>query len=874
MGKGRARQSIRAAFFVIAAALAGPAAAQEVGVSVASTEIYADLPFILSVTAKGFEEKPEPTIADLEIPGCKVVFISVSPSVTSFISIFGRRQSERRDVSFVFNYSVTPSKPGSYTVPAIEVSQGPKKATTRPSTFRALEVAETDEMKLILTLPDRPVWVGETFPLTIDWFIRRDVREQAFAIPLFEMEDLVDVSPPPGEPKRAAIDFPAGARVIRLPFERERVPLEGGTFTRFRFRALVTPTRSGTIDLPPGQVVAEIHVGTGRDRFGFASKKYRLAKAVDRPLRLEVRASPEAGRPESFSGAVGTGFGIDVEADRTVVRLGDPVTLVVTIRGDGRLDGLGLPPLDVDGGLSPELFSFPDESPPGEMLDDGGKRFVVSVRVRSERAAEIPALPFSFFNPISGVYQTVRSRPIALAVKSSALVGAKEVVSAATEPETSAPSVKPATDETREIASPTSLVGANLSLSDSEDTLRKTRGIRGVLPFALFLYAAPLLLLGWRTWSLRTRKRRSAAREIRRAGRRCLDAIDEASRVPAPEGAPRIASAMQSLRKLRNLPQEEGQGLLRDLEVAAFDPAAASSPLPDALCNRAREMVRDWSRGPAPAGVRTALLWMPIVGAALMAAPASAEEAQSTAEAYLQGGREAYREAMVEMDRDRRVAGFARAADLFGRVAREYPESPELLADWGCSALGAQDIGGAVLAFRRALRLDPDHPRARKNLAWARDRMPAWVPVPAGSGALDSLHLRVHSLSVPQRIFGGAAGFALVILLVMPWGSHDRLRRRLAILPALVWLGLSLSVVLDPGVARDRVVLRDGATLRSADSVGAPPVLGRPLPAGVEVTAIESRDSWTRIELADGTAGWLSESVLGEVEVSSGSPRP
>lgn len=61
------------------------------------------------------------------------------------------------------------------------------------------------------------------------------------------------------------------------------------------------------------------------------------------------------------------------------------------------------------------------------------------------------------------------------------------------------------------------------------------------------------------------------------------------------------------------------------------------------------------------------------------------------------------------------------------------------------------------------------------------------------------------------------------------------------------------------------VLLADGAVLRSADSVGAPPAFGNPLPSGTELTVLEERATWVRAALADGTQGWLPSRGIGRV---------
>jgi SH3-like domain-containing protein len=45
--------------------------------------------------------------------------------------------------------------------------------------------------------------------------------------------------------------------------------------------------------------------------------------------------------------------------------------------------------------------------------------------------------------------------------------------------------------------------------------------------------------------------------------------------------------------------------------------------------------------------------------------------------------------------------------------------------------------------------------------------------------------------------------------------------------------------------------------LRAADNAGAPAAMSQPVPRGAEVTIVETRDTWTKVRLANGTAGWL-----------------
>jgi hypothetical protein len=150
--------------------------------------------------------------------------------------------------------------------------------------------------------------------------------------------------------------------------------------------------------------------------------------------------------------------------------------------------------------------------------------------------------------------------------------------------------------------------------------------------------------------------------------------------------------------------------------------------------------------------------------------------------------------------------------------------------------------------------------------------MPSTVPVPRG-GTLDSLAGSIRASTPAARALGAALSFALALLIAFTGVTRGRALRGLALLPALLWLGLALSLAVDRDESQDAVVVRDGALLRSADSPGAAAVLSEPLPSGAEVVLKESREGWSKVELASGVRGWLPESALSAVLPRRPAPR-
>lgn len=813
---------------------------------------HAGLPFILTLTVDGFDEQPQPEAPKLDIAGAKVTFAGVSPNVSRSIQIINGKRTDSTLVRWVFQWRVEVFKSGHVHVPSVTVVQGSKRATAQPGDLDLDEVPTTDDMKVELALPDRPVFVGETFDARLTWLFRRQPEDQSFSVPMMSLDDFT-VSAPPATDQRRALTINAGAKDLQLPFEIEQTDINGQKWNKVTVHFFAAPRRAGKVEVPATSVVAALAVGRA-DFFGNAPT--RMFRASDAPRTLEVKPLPETDKPASFSGAVGTQFSIAVHTSRSVVQLGEPVELDITVKSAERLDTLALPRLDTL--LPKEQFTVPAETPTGELSDDGKtKTFKVTAQVTGP-ATEVPALAFSYFDPVRGAYETIHSDPIALSVKGGSVVGAGDVI-AATKPKTTAPT--PTDDLTR--------VSADLALSSPAAAGKAPFG--GALLWALIglLYAIPLAVFALRTWQLRTRGQREEAAEVRAARRRAEDELARAAKAPARETAGALVAALRTYARAVDRDPEAG-GLLARIETESFAPSAASSPLSQDLRDRVADQIRSWSsRRPAAgkaAAVATllALAMAPHVARADAAPPPAAHADTSAAPPAhgdaLTDGRAAYQAAMALTEASARKAAFARAATLLGDAARANPDHPDLLTDWGNAALAAGDVSTATLAYRRALALDAENPRARHNLAWLRSRQSETVR-PADDASGDTLFF-FHDWPRSRRLLVGAFAFAAAILLLVPWrGRRHRALAGLALLPAAIWIAMTLSLLLENRHVDDAVVI-DDAVLRAADSAGAPAALSQPLPRGAEVTIVEHRDQWTKVRLAGGASGWIPSGAV------------
>ncbi|MCH2186140.1 hypothetical protein MK280_09735, partial [Myxococcota bacterium] len=226
--------------------------------------------------------------------------------------------------------------------------------------------------------------------------------------------------------------------------------------------------------------------------------------------------------------------------------VGDPIVLTFTVSGSGELSPVGLPPLD---SLLPEdQFRLPEDEISGQVMT-GTKAFRVPVRVTDDRVTEIPALPYSWFDPELAEYQTTYSLPIALSVRPAQVVSAEDVVSAR-----NAPSSDPGrnTPDTPPTAEPPSYGSrsfgsseADLAIEINRKTLTQGPGFSSTGRAILYGLSVVLLLAAW---FVSRRRNSSPERAKQRANEKALrQRIERTRNLPPDEALTEIVAALREL---------------------------------------------------------------------------------------------------------------------------------------------------------------------------------------------------------------------------------------------------------------------------------------------------------------------------------------
>ncbi len=197
------------------------------------------------------------------------------------------------------------------------------------------------------------------------------------------------------------------------------------------------PTAAGERVIDPGRVVCHVSRHTrGRrgvfdDFFSRGMFDYQQVPLTTEALPITVKPLPEENRPDGFTGSVGA-YSIEAHFDAPEGRQGEPLALIVTVRGAGHIQTIGEPDWPPWDGL--RVYDSGEATSVNKQGDRvaGEKTFTqILIPTRSGRIALSP-IDFTFFDPRTERYRTVSTGPLQLEVLAAAPatggIGASEVV--------------------------------------------------------------------------------------------------------------------------------------------------------------------------------------------------------------------------------------------------------------------------------------------------------------------------------------------------------------------------------------------------------------------------------------------------------------
>ena len=569
--------------------------AQVAEVRVSASPYYVGVPIDVQVIVEGFERSPEPTI-DVEPPKeATLKLAGVSPNVNSSIQIINGQMTRSERIRFVYRYRLIADRAGPLELGPFRVAQGATRAEARGVRFAIENVPTASEQRFRLVLPDGPLWVGQRVTVKLEWWLSESFAKRLAGrrarVPLFDLVDRFTFEDKAVPNAKSTLTVDTAAGVVELPASVGNAQWRSEPYLVVSALRTMIALKPGTVSIDPASIVTEEATRWSNDFFGNRTPAaVRRLRVEDKARMLTFKSPPAAGRPASFSGAVGTGFSIEVSADRSVVQTGDPIRLAIDVRGDAALAAVSLPELAVSG-LHAQDFKVPS-GPVAGIVEDGTKRFDVVVRVNNEQVREIPPIELSWFNPNAGRYETTQSRPIAMSVRAATVVSAADVVTSQG-PESGDEADAGTRDEQRlnamraprDRAKPAfTLTGAELSIETrAEMLLNSPVPWYAQTPTLGAMYLGGLLALGLATVA----RRRAVLDPTARAQRRTLEA--ERNHVAKATSADDIARALRRMAATSPPATRDAyDALLVECDNVAYAPSAGDdAPVDTQLRSRA-----------------------------------------------------------------------------------------------------------------------------------------------------------------------------------------------------------------------------------------------------------------------------------------------
>lgn len=397
--------------------------------------------------------------------------------------------------SVVHTYNVVPQRAGTFTIPAQRIEIAGRLLNTAPVTLTVQNsggpsgAAANVNAQLgfaEIVVPKSAVYIGESVPVELRIFVDARVRWQPREPPSMKGEGWT-VQP------------------FKEP-QQEQLTRDGRVYDTVTFKTVMTPVKEGSLAIGPGELNCAVQIPQARrarphfdiddffdhdifpDPFGSFSRSQSMTFRAE-PIQIEVKALPTANQPRDFSGAVGQ-FTFSLESIPSKVKVGDPITLTMKVGGRGNFDRVAAPQIAETSGWQ----SYPASAT--FKADDGGglsgtKTFEMAI-IPTELKTRLPPVEFSYFDPATEKYVTLRAKEMPVVVEGEPLQ-VRPAQLASKEPE-AASAAEPLKRDILHIRT-------DLGVSRSFDPLytRREFWIAQSVPFAAFF-----AFCGFRVWSWRT----------------------------------------------------------------------------------------------------------------------------------------------------------------------------------------------------------------------------------------------------------------------------------------------------------------------------------------------------------------------------------
>ncbi len=358
----------------------------------------------LGLEFQGSSSIPAPD--DLEIDGVQIRYVGpstrmsivngrMSSSVTHMYRIIPLRTGKIHINPITFTYKGNTYTSNELDIEVLDSASGP--APDRQQDQRQVNLGDRVFIKM---LPAKAiVYVNEIIPLTVKLYAR-GVAVRDIQYPTYHREGF------------------SGGEFDRPGQYKENVG--GHEYDVVEFQTEVFATKTGELVLGPASIKAALVTKRsrrsssrdnffGRDPFDgfFGNYEAHSIELKSEKISMNVLPLPEQGRPDHFRGAIGV-FDFSVDVSSSTVKAGDPLSVTMTVSGQGNFDTVTSPSLKEYDGF--KVYE------PKTRQEENKKVFEQVFIPTTDAVRKIPLFHFTFFSTDKGEYQTIAGRDIPLTV--------------------------------------------------------------------------------------------------------------------------------------------------------------------------------------------------------------------------------------------------------------------------------------------------------------------------------------------------------------------------------------------------------------------------------------------------------------------------
>lgn len=477
---------------------------------------------------------------------------------SSFTRIINGKIYQEEKVGRSYRFLLTPRESGTLAVPAPRVEVDGETFRGKALRLEVIPPPDQDLVRLSWTIDPPSVYPMQKFQVKLRVYIR--------SVPSLEDRDPIDLTqpvdltlpsaePPDGlepveelspwlSPRLVRTTRVSGFHINQIPAPQTAFSLFGNpaadrlaVFNLSGRRVRDAAERASIPSLPPGDATYWVYSldrefsarrsgrfalgpvtfkGLVPDRYQGGRLQGQEIYATSPPLTILIRPVPAAGRPPSYTGAIGR-FQLGAQVAPRKLHVGDPMTLTLTLSGEGNLGDVGPPDLQQVPALADhfQLYEATSETKAGKRI------FTYSLRPTTESVQEIPPIPLAYFDVSSESFLTLETPSLPIVVERAERLSTADIVSAGRPEATSPEQLKPSAE------------GLFANVTDSRDFRDESIGwkrhaaLLASLSLGYGALAAGLVRLRKRRQDPRGQRRRAAAARAR-AQWKAARALDDA----------------------------------------------------------------------------------------------------------------------------------------------------------------------------------------------------------------------------------------------------------------------------------------------------------------------------------------------------------